>query len=153
MGWGEAVKWSRGAAACAVLLSGPAFADQGQARFRVSATVPVRVVLETVAQPDVLTVTADDIARGFVDVSARYRVRLNDRDGYLLQIAPLSADFREIRVGGLGGPVVLQQDAVEVFRPGDGFAQELTLDFRVVLDDAARPGTFDLPVQVAALPL
>lgn len=144
---------SLGALVVGALLVNPASADSGRAPFKVIVNVPVRVELETVQQPGLLTLTADDVARGYKDVSARYRVRHNDRNGYLLQIAPRLGLASEIRVAGLGGPVVVLGEPVELFRSGADFEQDLSLDFRFVLDAAARPGTFDLPVQVAALPL
>jgi len=142
-----------GALVVSVLLANPASADVGRASFKVIVAVPVRVELETMDQPALLTLTAEDLARGYKDVSARYRVTHNDRRGYLLQIAPRIGLAREVQVSGLGGPVVLQDEAVEIHRPGQDFEQEIALDFRFVLDDGARSGSFDLPVNVAALPL
>ena len=131
----------------------PVSGEQGQTRFTVAVTVPVRVVLEVIAQPTELTLSAEDVARGYKDVSAQYRVRHNDRNGYLLQIAPCGSLAEHIEVRGLGAELLLSDDVVDVHQPGDEFQQELALQFRFVLDAAALPGTFDLPLNVAAIPL
>ena len=136
-----------------VIACGPASAEQGQAHFAVAVTVPVRVVLEVIDQPAELTLSAEDIARGYKDVSARYRVRHNDRHGYLLQIAPRLGITSRIEVHGLGAEMALRDEVLDVRRPGEAFEQELTLEFRFVLHAAVRPGTFELPVNVAAAPI
>jgi hypothetical protein len=119
----------------------------------VAVTVPVRVVLEAIDQPSELTLSAEDVARGYKDVSARYRVRHNDRRGYLLQIAPRSGITSRIEVNGLGSEMELRDEALDVRRPGATFEQELRLEFRFVLNAQVRPGTFALPVYVAAAPI
>lgn len=136
-----------------VMAGNPVSAEQGRAQFAVAVTVPVRVVLEVIDQPAQLTLSAQDVARGYKDVSARYRVRHNDRHGYVLQIAPRTGVTSRIEVRGLGAEIALRDDVLDVRRPGEAFEQELTLEFRFVLDAAVRPGTFDLPVNVAAAPI
>jgi hypothetical protein len=142
-----------GAVACLALLACPATAEQGRAPFQVVVSVPARVALEIVAQPAALTLTQGDLARGYVDVPGRYHVSHNDRRGYLLQFVPLAGIAREVQVRGLGGAFVLGGDAVEVHRPGDSFEQDLALEFRFVLAEEARPGTFNWPVQLTAQPI
>lgn len=152
MGWGS-TRGSTGALALAALLAAPALADRGQGPFEVSVTVPPQVTLESLDAPSLLAITADDVARGYKDISARYRVRHNVRRGYLLQIAPRSGLAREVRVSGLGAEVVLHDEAAEIHRSGEAFEQELALGFRFVLAAGVHPGTFELPVQLAPMPL
>lgn len=135
------------------LVAGSALADQGQARFTVSATVPARVVIEPLEPSDRITLSAQDVARGYKDVAASYRVRHNVRRGYLLQIAPRVGLARQVQVRGLGADVVMRDDTIEIHRPGAEFLQDLELQFRLLLDATVRPGVFQLPVQVAATPL
>src|SRR5512143_3410980 len=123
-----------------VMAGSSASAEQGRSHFAVAVTVPVRVVLDVIDQPAELTLSAEDIARGYKDVSARYRVRHNDRHGYLLQIAPRLGITSRIEVHGLGAEMALRDEALDVRRPGEAFEQELTLEFRFVLDAAVRPG-------------
>ena len=135
------------------IASCPVSAEQGRAQFTVAVTVPVRVLLEVIEQPTEITLSAADVARGYKDVSARYRVRHNDRHGYLLQIAPRTGITSRIEVHGLGAEMALRDEVLDVRRPGDAFEQELALEFRFVLDASVRPGTFALPVNVAAAPI
>ena len=134
------------------VLSNPASAGQGQASFTVGATVPVRVSLEIVEQPE-FTLTDEDVARGYKDVSAQYVVRNNDRNGYLLEFAPRGDIAQRVEIRGLGAEVVMRRAIVDVHQPGDTFRQDLSLQFHCVLDASSRPGTFELPVGVAATPL
>ena len=147
------MKRSKGLVAFVALLAGPALAHQGEARFTVSVVVPVQVTLEAVEQPSALMVTAEDVERGYKDVSARYRVRYNDRNGYLLRLAPRAGLTREVRVRGLETEVLLGDADVEIHRPATGRRSDLALDFRVMLDPFVRAGTYALPVHVAAAPL
>jgi len=137
----------------AVLFASPVSAEKGQARFSVAVTVPKHATLEIIAQPPELSLTAQDVARGYKDVFARYLVRHNDRLGYLLQIAPHVGVAQRIEVRGLGTDVIVRDDVVDIHRAGESFVQDLALEFHIVLDAASRPGTFALPVHVAATPL
>jgi hypothetical protein len=144
---------SIGAMMLAAALANPASADQRQAGFQVGVTVPVRVTLEVVEQPTQLALTDEDVARGYKDVSARYRVRYNDRRGYLLRLAPRLGVTQYVEVRGLGGNIVLREAAIDISRAGAAFLQDLALEFHFVLDPSASPGIVELPVHVAATPI
>ena len=146
------MKKSTVVAIVAAALSGPASADQGRATFAVTVTVPARAAVDILEQPADLEVTAADVALGYKDVTARYRVRHNDRNGYLLQISTSDGPVQWIVVRGLDVDVTLH-DAVAIPRPGAPFEQDLALDFRFVLDPSTPPGTFPLPLRVAAQPI
>lgn len=152
MGYENVRSWS-GAVACLALLACPASAEKAPESFQVVVTVPARVALEIVAQPAALTLTQGDLVRGYIDVPGRYHVSHNDRRGYLLQFVPVAGIARQVEVRGLGGAFVLAADAVEVHRPGDSFEQDVALEFRIVLAEGARPGTFNWPVRLTALPI
>lgn len=131
----------------------PAGAESGSVRFTVSAVVKSRVTLEAFDQPAQLTLSTEDIARGYKDVSARYQVRQHAGRGYLLRLSPRVGVTRHVEIRGLSGTLVLQQDDVEVYRTSASKPQAFALDYRFVLDPAARPGTYALPVHVSATPL
>ena len=136
----------------AAALSNPASAGQEQVSFTVGVTVPVRVSLEIVEEPE-LTLTDEDVARGYKDVSAQYVVRHNDRNGYLIELKPRGDVAQRVEIRGLGVDVVVRRAIVDVHQPGDAFQQDLSLQFHCVLDASSRPGTFELPVAIAATPL
>lgn len=144
---------SMGVVALAALLAGPALADQARARFTVSAVVPKRVTLTALEQPAQLTLSVEDIERGYKDVSARYQVRHNDSHGYLLHLAPRIGLTRQIEVRGLASEVVLGDADLAVRQASAGRLHDFELAFRFVLDPAARPGSYALPVHVTAAPL
>jgi len=144
---------SMGVVALAALLAGPALADQARARFTVSAVVPKRVTLTALEQPSELMLSVEDIERGYKDVFARYQVRHNDPHGYLLHLAPRIGLTRQIEVRGLAAEVVLGDADLAIRQASAGRLHDFELAFRFVLDPAARPGTYALPVHVTAAPL
>ncbi len=144
---------SMGVVALAALLAGPALADQARARFTVSAVVPKRVTLTVLEQPAQLMLSLEDIARGYKDVSARYQVRHNDPHGYLLHLAPRIGLTRHVEVRGLGTAVQLGDADLAIRQASAGRLHDFELAFRFVLDPAARPGAYALPIHVTAAPL
>ena len=144
---------SMGVVALAVLLAGPAIADQAQTRFTVSAVVPKRVTLTVLEQPAQLTLSSEDIERGYKEVSARYRVQHNDPHGYLLHLAPRIGLTRHVEVRGLATDVELGDTDLAIRQASAGRLYEFELAFRFVLDPEARPGSYALPVHVTAAPL
>lgn len=139
----------------ALLATIPVAASAGDVRavFAVSASVPARASLEAVVQPPVLAVSDEDVARGYVDVAAVYRVSNNDPAGYLLRLAPRAGLTSSIEVTGLASPVVMGQDVVEVAEPAALQARDLNLQFRFVLDPAVPAGVYPVPVQVSVTTL
>ena len=144
---------SMGVVALAALLAGPALADQARARFTVSAVVPKRVTLTALEQPAQLMLSVEDIERGYKDVSARYQVRHNDPHGYLLHLAPRIGLTRQMEVRGLATEVQLGDAELAIRQASAGRLHDFELAFRFVLDPAARPGSYALPVHVTAAPL
>jgi len=144
---------SMGFVALAVLLAGPVLADQVRARFTVSAVVPKRVTLMALEQPAQLMLSVEDIERGYKDVSARYQVRHNNPHGYLLHLAPRIGLTRQIEVRGLAAEVVLGDADLAIRQAPAARLHDFELAFRFVLDPAARPGSYALPIHVTAAPL
>ena len=145
---------SLGAVLLLALVAGTgAHADSRQAQFFVRTTVPARATLAAVEQPTHLNVSEADLARGYMDVSARYVVESNTRDGLLLRLSPRIGITRHVEVRGLSATLVVQGDEVEVYRARTSEAEHLELDYRFVLAPDVEPGTYELPIYVAATPL
>jgi hypothetical protein len=125
-----------------------AVAGETSSHFTVTAYVPPRASLERIVHPARFAVSARDIARGYLDLAAVYRVSSNDPAGYVVRLAPRIGLTRSIEVSGLATPVVMGDEVVEVSQPSALRPQELSLNFRLLLDEAAVPGTYDLPVHV-----
>ena len=87
----------------------PAAAEQASARFTVSAFVPQRVSLQAIDQPALLAVSSEDITRGYKDLSARFEVRHNTANGYLLSLSPRLGLASRVEVLGLDSPIELRR--------------------------------------------
>ncbi len=127
-----------------------AHADEVRSTLMVSATVAPRVTLDALQQPSSLAVSDDDVARGYVDVTAVYRVRNNDPAGYTLRFEPRVGLATAVEVDGLAAEVVMRDETIEVTQPAAIDARELMLRYRVVLDPAVPSGTYPMPVRVSA---
>ena len=137
----------------AALLPSVATAAEVRTRFLVTATVTPRVAFETVAQPATFLVETADLERGYVDLSATYRVRNNDPAGYLLRLTPRTALAGQVTVTGLASPVGAVDDVVEVAQPASMMPSELAIRIRVRLDPGLAPGEYPLPVGLTATTL
>jgi len=145
---------SLGAVLLLALVAGvTARADDERATFFVSATVPARVTIEAVEHPTRLVITEDDVLAGHKDVSVRYSVSQNSERGWVLRFSPRIGITRQVEVRGLSRDFVIRDEGVEVYRPGIAAREDISLDYRLVLDTDARAGTYDMPVHVSATPL
>jgi hypothetical protein len=130
----------------AVLPVGAARAETASATLRVSAQVLPHARLEASALP--VQITAADLQRGYVDVSRQYRLRTNAPERVVLQMNPRLGLTSAIDIDGLQAPLRMQDQGIEVTQPLRG---EFTLQYRLWLDAAARPGAYELPLAVAAI--
>jgi hypothetical protein len=137
----------------AMMAGATARADTRQAQFVVQADVPARATLQIVTQPTYLSVSDEDVARGYKDVSALYVVSSNTSRGLLLRLSPRLGVTNHVEVRGPTGTYVVQDESVEIYRPRFGEPERLAFDYRFVLAHGARPGQYELPILVAATPL
>lgn len=137
----------------ALVAGAGAHAETQRAGFLVAVTVPERVTLVAVSEPAQLSVSDADIQRGYKQVSARYAVTQNSERGWLLRLSPRLGLTRHVEVRGLGADVVMGHDSVEIFRRSAPGREDLSLEFRFVLMPDAEPGSYDMPVELAATPL
>ena len=130
----------------------PAAAEKASTRFTVSAFVPQRVSLQPIDSPALFTVSDEDIARGYKELSARYDVRQNTGRGYLLSLTPRLGLAGRVAVLGLGSVIELRDQSVEIYRNRPSGLERLVLTFRFVLEATARPGSYALPVHLSVSP-
>jgi len=142
--------WCALTLALLVAVSLPAAAEKASTRFTVSAFVPQRVSLQAIDQPALLTVSGEDIARGYKDMSARYEVRQNTGRGYLLSLSPRLGLASRVEVLGLDSAIELRDQTVDLHRNRPSGLERLVLTFRFVLNATARPGSYALPVHLSA---
>ncbi|MDH4105144.1 MAG: hypothetical protein OEV39_03400 [Gammaproteobacteria bacterium] len=93
-------------------------------------------------------ITAADIQRGYRDVARHYTVKTNGLERVLLQLNPRLGITHRVDITGLIAPLQMMDASLEV---GQLLAREFTLTYRLWLNAAAQPGSYQLPVQVAAV--
>lgn len=148
-----------GASSMALLMVAPAppAAAADQAKLTVTATVLKHASLRVLAQPTAVVITAEDVARGYVDVAApaELAIKCNSRRGYMLEFANQGDFMREIHVRGLASELQLSPAGGAVLQPAapTGITRAtLDLGFRFVLAASARPGTYAWPVHLSVTP-
>jgi hypothetical protein len=157
MGWINA-RWAGAAAMLLAMLlpCGASAAGPGSsAVLRVTATVQ-RFATVRVAVPTTLTISRQDVDRGYVEVAAplHLSVRSNVAQGYRLVLKHRGALVRNAVVHGLPEVLVVDAAGATVARPaaGHGIWQEsLQLHVRFALSPHVQPGTHDWPLQISAL--
>lgn len=122
----------------------------------VGATVRPSARLISERHPLWLTVTREDLERGFVDVKtpSRLEVHANCRSGYVLdlRVAP-RAGIVVTEIRGLGPPRIVAANGGRITRAVSGPVREkLELRWRFHLADSARPGFRAWPVQISIRP-
>lgn len=137
----------------ALLMIGEALAGHDESSFTVSATVPGLTRLTVLEEPAGLMLSADDVARGYKEVAARYRINCNATTGYLLRLVPRLGVARRIEVRGLPSSVTVERETVEIHQRPDHRSHEILLRLRFLLDSSVLPGRYGLPLLVTAVPL
>jgi hypothetical protein len=130
----------------AVSCAGTARAETTSANLQVSAVVLPHVHLQQDTAP--VDITAADIERGYRDVARRYTMVTNEPGRVLLQLNPRLGLTDAVDIAGLRAPLHMADSSLEVSQP---LAREFTLTYRLWLKAAAQPGSYALPVQVAAV--
>ena len=122
------------------------------ASMRVSATVAPYTRLDVLAQSATLTVTAADVARGYVDVSAGTEVmaRSNDTNGFSVNFTPRAGVFDSAKITGLGSEVEIDRSGGSVHRAYTGHEASMLLGYRFVLARDVAPGSYPWPLQISA---
>lgn len=150
---------SFGASSMALLMVAPAppATAAEPAEMMVSAAVLKQASLKVLAQPSAVVVTADDIARGYVDVAApaEVAIRSNSPRGYMLEFANEGDFMRQILVRGLASDLQLSLAGGAVMQPATGRGvtrTTLQLGFRFLLAQGARPGTYAWPIHLSVTP-
>lgn len=126
-----------------------AHAAQRSAAMQVSVTVVASAKLQTSYQAKQIEISAADVARGQVEVSAasRFSVLTNKGAGYSIQLDPVGHVFESVHVDGLGNAVQLGADGGAIVQRGSQastLAHELS--FRFILHPDTRPGTYTWPL-------
>jgi hypothetical protein len=135
-----------------------AAANQAEMQLRVSATVLKRASVQVISQPAAVTVSADDLVRGYVDVPApaQLAIKSNSPSGYLLEFANQGDFMSQILVTGLASNLQFGPDGGVVAQPGNSNGvtrATLNLGFRFLLSASAQPGIYAWPIRLSVAAL
>lgn len=138
-----------------IAIANPVYAGSSTGQLSVTVRVIARTILTVDSQPASVSVTADDIARGYVDVpqAVAFRVRSNAREGYALAFQPVEFPFSAAEVQWNGRTAVVQSGnpwATSLTHPYQQGMTAGTLVVRLRVSAGAEPGTYSWPLQVAA---
>ena len=135
-------------AALILLLPALAAAERTTTNINIAATVLAHITLSAVDEPADLSVSERDLARGYVDARARYRVQTNDRDGFRLRFVPRVGLASEAAIEGLGSTVVVRDLEVDVMQAASTRYLDLSIRFKLEPDLPA--GRYPWPLQLSA---
>lgn len=113
---------------------------------QVTAVVLPHARIEEAATTPIL-VDALDVARGYVDVTRQYRLRTNSPDRVLLHVHPRLGYTQAVDVNAFGATLRLVDTSLELT---PGTVGPFVVSYRLWLAPGVTPGTYPLPVQVAA---
>jgi hypothetical protein len=131
-------------------------ATETHTQLSVSATVRAVARIEMRSVPQRLTISANDLARGYIDVeqATTAAVRSNSQTGYTLEFLTLAPLFSGITVRGLDTDLALTgEGGMVVRRWQQARMEELSLNYRFALAPGLSAGEYPWPVQLAVRPL
>jgi hypothetical protein len=160
-GWTRTAQLAIFSAVVLALLGGlgpAAAAGSAETKLTVTATILKRASLKVLAQPSSVVVTAADVARGYVDVSApaQVAVQSNSSSGYMLEFSSEGDFMRQTLVKGLGTDVQLSPAGGAVMQRSSSSGvtrTTLALGFRFLLSESAQQGTYSWPMRLSVTPL
>ncbi len=127
-----------------------------RSQIAVTAIVPAQAVAQLVEQSPEITITAADIARGYVDIPAasQLRVTSNNPAGYVVDFFSRLPIFSSVRVSSSGGSAELGPDGGAIIERGrQGRDMPLNLSYRFNLSAQVQPGTYPWPLALNIRPL
>ncbi len=134
-----------------IISVGNAFAESSTAVVSVSANVLPNAEFSVLHQETQLTITHEDINKGFVDISGAMiiSVKTNSENGYLLSFYAESSKLKGINVISGSNTYNLSVSGGEVHMPYEGPGHVTKkLGFRIDLSEDSVPGTYKWPVAI-----
>lgn len=144
------------AAACVVLAGiGPARAAEGT--LLVSAVIARHTSIR-IAPPASISISEEDLARGYVEIAAPVEVTVqsNVPQGYALVFERQGEQVLQAHVQGPDGPLLVGSTAATASRPAAGpgmWRDRLQLRFRFDLASGARTGQHPWPLNISLMSL
>jgi len=135
-----------------IAIAPPVFAGTSSATLAVSVQVVARTILTVDSQPSGVQVTADDVARGYVELpqSVLFHVRSNATNGYTVQFEPVSYPFNRADVSWGTTTASVGSDGAWLTQGYQQGTQTGTLSVRLSLAPGTQPGSYAWPVRFDA---
>lgn len=129
------------------------FAGSSKASITVSATILARVSQSIIHQAPSVSVTEDDVKKGFVEIYSGtiLQIKTNARSGYALLFEGVSELFSEVWVTDKGRTTVLSPNGGFIYQSSSGSnieVKDLTYKFHLKKD--IQPGSYSWPLRVRA---
>jgi hypothetical protein len=126
----------------------------------VSAAITVRAVvlpvaaMKTIRQPATLTITEEDVRKGYVDEisPALIEIRTNTQRGCVLTLDAAEGPFKEVEVMFEGHTVVVGRQGGILILPAHG-SRIVSMRYRFLLAHDTRPGAYPWPFSLSISPL
>lgn len=136
------------------LMGTPLLAGSASTPMTVSVQVIARAIV-TVEGQQTIEVTADDLARGYLDLAAPLSVRgrTNSRRGYMLQVEKTSEEFASIDLAFPNATMKVAAHESWIQRPYVAGGEIVPVNVHLVLGPGATAGTHALPFSFSASPL
>jgi hypothetical protein len=139
----------------ALVLSAPATSGAGgtSAGLIVTASVKKTARIAVLQQQTMIHITREDVAQGYLEVSAVSRVEVKNSSmaGYMLAFKVQEESIRDVIVKGLGNEVQISFGNGWVLRPYSRRPEIIELSYRFILAADTRPGNYPWPVQISAM--
>ena len=135
-----------------ILGAAAAQAASSSAEMRVSVQVIARTLLTVDQEPTSVQITADDIARGYIEVpeAVAFRIRSNASNGYSVQFQPVDYPFSKAEVKWGSSVAVVGSDGSWLTQPYQQGTTTGLLNVRLTLASSTTPGTYAWPIRLAA---
>ena len=133
-----------------VALCGPVTSEAGSSFATLTATATVKSTARRTVkhQARQFVVTGENIAQGFLEVSAATRIEVRNSSlfGYIISFEAQEGPFQHVVVSGLGCEFHLGSVDSWLLRPHVRGTEVLELTYRFILKEDARPGTYPWPL-------
>jgi len=130
----------------------PLCAGSSSATLSVSVQVLARTIVTVDSQPSTVSVTAADVARGYVDLpqSVVFHVRSNAANGYAMQFEPIGFPFSRADVTWDSASATIGSEGAWLSEPYEAGTHSGAFNVRLELAPGTQPGAYDWPVRFDA---
>jgi hypothetical protein len=131
------------------------YANMRTANLNVSVRVLPYFQLNLLSQVSEITITQEDIQRGYLEVrsASLLELKTNSDQGYLLSFEGSLWPFKEVQIQGLANPVRLNSGQALVHQPSARGKVTMNLDYRFILSEETKPGSYSWPLLISVHPI